>query len=237
MNAHPQAVHESGLSEALLQVARRTEAALGRFFKPGALRLGGGTVLQARWKHRVSTDLDFFCAPAVYLASFRVNGAEMEESLRAISDDPDHTFVDALGAYAVVDNTEVTLLPVEPPLAERTRARLPGTNIETWSSADILAAKLLHRLCGAGLAEPRDLYDLAAAAHHDALALQQAVGLLTPRQRQRAEAVLRMLPGNWLDLTDKPLLGLPADPFRIDVGSILVLLARFSQPGDAPQDP
>ncbi len=237
MIAPTQPAQESGLGEAFLRVARRTEAAVGRFLARGALRLGGETVLQARWKHRVSTDLDFFCAPSVYLASFRVNGAEMEESLRAISDDPEHTFVDALGAYAVVENTEVTLLPVEPPVDERTRARLPGTSIETWSSADILAAKLLHRLCGAGLAEPRDLYDLAAAEHHDPFALRQAMGMLTRRQRQRAEAVLRMLPGNWLDLTDKPLLGLPADPFRIDVDTIVDLLARFSQPSGAAPVP
>lgn len=126
-------------------------------------------------------------------------------------------------------------MPAEPPIGERTGARVSGTGIETWSSADILAAKLLHRLCGAGLAEPRDLYDLAAAEHHDPEALRLAVSLLTRRQLQRAEAILRMLPGNWLDQTDKPLIGLPATPFPIDVESIVDILARFSQPGDPEQ--
>lgn len=146
----------------LQPIIQTVEQAVGRFFPNQTVCMGGGTVLQARWQHRLSSDIDLFCAPSLYRETIHASGAGLERALSGISDDPESTFVDTIAAYTTVQGTEVTILPTEPPLGIATRERIGGTQIESWSSADILASKLIHRICGGGIVEPRDLYDLAA---------------------------------------------------------------------------
>lgn len=74
---------------------------------------------------------------------------------------------------------------------------VPGTRLETLTSAEILAGKLVHRLHGAGIAEARDLYDLALAHERDPAALRQAVFALADHQRVEVAAMIEMLPQDW----------------------------------------
>ena len=198
------------------------------FFPDDALRMGGGTILQARWRHRESTDIDLFCSSPVYLDTVRSHRAGIEQELHEICDGRERTFVDAISSFAEIQGTEITLLPADPPVGERTRRFVPGTQVETWSTADILAAKLLYRLCQAGNAQPRDLYDFAAAAYHDPDALHQAVGILTPRQQKQVRSLLLILPDDWAEGSDKPLRGLPPKPYAADPKTVADLLIEFA---------
>ena len=50
----------------LANLVQRIEPSLIQYFSPCSLRMGGGTVLQARWSHRESTDVDLFVEPQTY---------------------------------------------------------------------------------------------------------------------------------------------------------------------------
>ena len=134
------------LPGALQAVIQTVEQAVGHFFPDQTLRMGGGTVLQARWDHRLS---------------------------------------------------------------------------------DILASKLIHRICGGGIVELRDLYDLAAAAHHEPSALALAAGVIRSHQMKRIEVLLDLLPADWMSASDKPLLGLADDPFDFRPNAIKQLLLDY----------
>ncbi len=128
-----------------------------------------------------------------------MHGERIERELGRIADRTNDTgpFVDQIAAFSLIQGTEVTVLPVVPLIASRTHRFVPGTGIETFSNEDILAGKLVHRLCGAGVAEPRDLYDLVAAERYGPNAQRQAVDLLTDTQLNEISATLLMLPDNW----------------------------------------
>ena len=215
------------LPGALQAVIQTVEQAVGHFFPDQTLHMGGGTVLQARWDHRLSSDIDLFCAPLPYRETLHASGAGLEQALLGVCDDPESTFVDAVAAYTMVQGTEVTILPTEPPLGVPAGQRIDGTQIETWSSADILASKLIHRICGGGIVELRDLYDLAAAAHHEPSALALAAGVIRSHQMKRIEVLLDLLPADWMSASDKPLLGLADDPFDFRPNAIKQLLLDY----------
>ena len=227
---------EAGFRDDVLAVVAAAEAALGRFFPAGEIRMGGGTVLEARWGHRRSTDVDLFCPQATYFAVRRGHASEMEECLRETSSDPDGVLVDLMLTRAVIRGTEVTLMPEEPLINHRTRCVVPGTSIETWSSADILAGKLLYRLSRSQIVEPRDLYDLAAAAHHEPAALRTVARAMGRLHHERIRTLLKMLPEGWAQDSAKPLLGLPEQPIAHGPDTIVALLARFSREAPAPQE-
>ena len=62
----------------LHQVAVDTVTALCTVLEPSWLSIGGGTVLAARWGHRRSTDIDFFCEPVVELSENRLRAGLLE---------------------------------------------------------------------------------------------------------------------------------------------------------------
>ena len=223
-------LYETGIPDGMVARIQSFLRCTQPFFPDDAIRMGGGTILQARWRHRESTDIDLFCSSPVYLDAVRSSRLGMEQKLHEICDDRERTFVDGIASFAEIQGTEITLLPADTPVGERTRRFVPGTNVETWSTADILAAKLLYRLCQAGNAQPRDLYDLAAASHHDPEALHQAVGILTPRQHRQVRSLLMILPDDWAAASEKPLLGLSPEPYAADPQTIADLLVEFAHP-------
>lgn len=220
--------HEPGFRDPIRAVVGDVEAAVGRFFPAGALRMGGGIVLVARWGHRRSSDISLFCPQATYFAVSRRNGQELEQSLQEVSSNPGGVMVDLLQTRAVIRETEVTLLPEEPLIGERTHRVIPGTAIETWSSADILAGKLLYRWPRSQIVEPRDLYDIAAAEHHEPAALRKVAQALGPLHHERIRTLLKMLSEGWAEHITKPLVGLPEKPVAHDPDTIVALLDRFA---------
>ena len=90
------------LPGALQSIVQTVEQAVGPFFPNQALCMGGGTVLQARWRHRFSSDIDLFCAPSPYRETIHASGSGLEQALSRIGDDPESTFVDAIAAYTLI---------------------------------------------------------------------------------------------------------------------------------------
>lgn len=232
---------ETGIPDPIVRAVARFVERVAPFFPAGSLRMGGGTILQARWGHRQSTDADLFCDPRTYVETVRQHGAAMESEIRRVADDEEEgePFVDLVATFSRVGGTEVTVLPAAPLLDERSERRVPGTKVRTESTADILAGKLVHRLGGAGIVEPRDLFDLAAAERHDPMALRRAVGLLTGTQLQGICATLLTLPPRWDVATDKPVLAIAGAYGRVgpdDVVDVLRRSAQASAEGAGPED-
>lgn len=222
---------ERGIPEPIVRAVVCFVERIGPFFPAGSLRMGGGTILQARWGHRQSTDADLFCDPRTYVETVREHGEAMEREIRNVADDEEEgePFVDLVATFSRVGDTEVTILPAAPLLDESSGRHVPGTTVRTESTGDILAGKLVHRLGGAGVVEPRDLFDLVAAERHDPTALRRAVGLLTDLQVQEISATLLMLPPRWELTTDKPVLSISGDHARVVPADVVEVLRRSAQ--------
>ena len=227
---------ESGIPHAIAAVVARFAGRVERFFPAGSLRMGGGTVLQARWGHRQSTDADLFCDPAIYSRVVRQHGPAIERAIREIADRGEEmgTFVDQMATFSRIEGTEITLLPAVPLVGLETGHRVPGTSVATDSSADILAGKLVHRLGGAAVVEPRDLFDLLVAERHDPNALRQATGLLTRNQLAEISAMLLMLPRKWASISEKQVLSVSGERRDVDPIAVVDLLGRFAGPTPGP---
>ncbi|MDE0691265.1 MAG: nucleotidyl transferase AbiEii/AbiGii toxin family protein [Gammaproteobacteria bacterium] len=217
---------ELGIPPTIVRAVQIFVTALAPHLSEGDLRFGGGTALQARWQHRRSTDADLFCDPQTYATAIRARGEAMERALRDVSATTagEGTFVDQIATYTRIECVEVTILPAATLVHPSGSGKfVPGTAVETLTSAEILAGKLVHRLTGAGIAEPRDIYDLAMAREHDPVALRQAVAALTANQRKEVAVMIELLPSNWADSSrERPLLD--ADPNRADLTGLAGLL-------------
>ena len=227
-------LEESGLPQPIIEAVQHLFEATRWIFPEGSLSLGGGTVLQARWSHRESTDADLFCDPGVYHFLFTELGHAFEETLYNLTSEPARLFVERTGLYVEIGSVETTVVPAFRAVGQRTHRHVPGTSVETWSSADILAGKLIHRIYGKGVAEPRDLYDLATAAHRDGNALRQAVRTLSRRERRLVCGQLDLLPASWADASTKPLLGLPEAPYAYTPDIIARLIHDAAKRRPAP---
>ena len=200
---------ETGLPDHIVDAVDAFARTLAPFIPVRDLRLGGGTVLQARWQHRRSTDADLFCDPETYAEAVRTRAREMERALSEVSNTlaGEDTFVDQIATYTRIGGVGTTILPAVVLVDGGSRRFVPGTRVETLTSAEILAGKLVHRLHGAGIADARDLYDLALAHKQDRAALGQAVSALADHQRVEVAAMVEMLPQDWPQATrESPLL-------------------------------
>ena len=221
---------EQGIPPNIVRAVQRFVTALSPHLAEGDLRFGGGTALQARWQHRRSVDADLFCDPQTYATAVRVHGGAMERTLRDVSETTagEETFVDQIATYTRIEGVEVTILPAANLVQPSGSGKfVPGTAVETLTNAEILAGKLVHRLHGAGIAEPRDIYDLAMAQEHDASALRKAIAALTQNQRSEVVAMLEMLPQTWATSSrGRPLLN--ADPDRANLPLLVDLLREHA---------
>ena len=219
---------EQGIPPTIVRAVQVFVTALAPHLAEGDLRFGGGTALQARWQHRRSTDADLFCDPQTYATAVRISGEAMERALRDVSATVagEETFVDQIATYTRIEGVEVTILPAVTLVQKPGSGRfVPGTAVETLTSAEILAGKLVHRLHGAGNAEPRDIYDLAMALEHDPPALRQAIAALSESQRREVVAMIEMLPQSWATSSrERPLLS--ADPDRANLPLLVDLLRQ-----------
>ena len=222
---------ERGIPEPIARAVVRFVERVAPFFPAGSLRMGDEAILQARWGHRQSTDADLFCDPQTYVETVRRHGAAMESEIRRIADDDEEgePFVDFVATFCRVGGTEVTILPAAPLIDEPSGRRVPGTTVPTESTVDILAAKLVHRLSGAGVVEPRDLFDIVAAERHDPMALQRAVGLLSDVQINGICATLLTLPRRWDVRTDKPVLSISGAHGAVAPADVVGVLRRSAR--------
>ena len=168
------------LPEPARTLLRRVKAALDEWVTPicpeeAPWRIGGGTLLAARWGHRLSTDIDIFL--------------DERSGLGALNPRRDMGFTEAMedaGAekLSVEDRSlkyqfragRVELAQLDPrPKVGHEIALVEGWRIPALRNTQILAGKL----GGRGLRSPaRDIFDIAVAGLKDPDALEEAVNLL-----------------------------------------------------------
>ncbi len=173
-------------------VARRMFNVLSEFIAPEHLSFGGGSVLAARWAHRVSLDVDLFCDPGAYESLGRPGLERLEAAIRAIPGCVEEsTWCDSIGTYAEIDGIEVTVLPRGFDLDPRRTTRLAGTALALHSNVDILYGKIVRRMYEAGEIAARDLFDIVCARQFDLPALQAALGKSDPRNIETVRGLIR----------------------------------------------
>ena len=161
-----------------------------------AYRLGGGTILAARWGHRESTDLD-------------VTTETNAKLIRLAADDPGgfvgkmerlggtHEYDEDADRHVVTFGKNKVEIWAKSPLfgSGQTELQIAGERETVLSNAQILRGKLerTHDMV------VRDVYDLAMAAETDPGSLEAAVNAL-PRMRMRAICGDWKLKERWLAL-------------------------------------
>ena len=139
-------------------------------------------------------------------------------------------------AYAPIDGVVVALLPVARFTSVQTGRVVPRTLIETLPNADILAEKLVERMYGGEVFEPRDIFDLTTAAHKDPAALEQALNCLNAQQRTKLADTMTALPKNWVRQSTRPLINPtpPCDAATLAARAIALLAPASESPGFRP---
>ena len=190
-----------------VEAARTVAAVMHRFAPRIRLSMGGGTVLQHRWAHRKSTDVDLFCSPGAFAKAMRDHRRTIEDALIDAGADAERTWCEPLALYAEIRGVETTVLPAAA-LTRRPVAKGEGPDapVALQTNAEILAKKLLHRLFEGEVVEVRDVYDLAAAQEMDQAALRVACAVLPERALASVAAMVSASPPGWGRVTNKPLL-------------------------------
>jgi hypothetical protein len=138
-------------------------------------KMGGGTILAARWRHRQSTDIDLTTS-----ASWQI--AELGQSASNVFTETMGKLGGKLTGYRkgsirmAFPDGKLHVYRVGPqPAAGHRVATIDGEPFEALSTTQILAGKLLNRLSET---PARDLYDVVVAGRKDRDGLEQAVNML-----------------------------------------------------------
>ncbi|MCY4340633.1 MAG: hypothetical protein OXE48_04605 [Gammaproteobacteria bacterium] len=174
------------------------------------LSMGGGTVLAARWNHRISTDVDLFVPPG-RLESLTVDERLLiEKKLTTIPGcDPSRTW-----ANIVAVNCEIAGTPVSVRMmhergngSEQMEVGSQSASPRLQNTSDILHAKLAHRMLLTQKFLIRDLYDVACAEIHDKKGLRLALSRLARREIKHIRAGTRSLSDDWMENDPQKLIG------------------------------
>ena len=180
-------------------LARVAPTLLG-WLGPGGCVLGGGTVLAARWRHRVSTDIDLFTDHQRFTERVARRREEVAAALEALVADAGEGAVEVERGWLRVHFPEgpAALMTIPRPTVRDAYVEYAqGTDILTESTAEILARKLQSRILDLGVFTDRDLYDLLVAQERDAEALQRVLASITGAERAAIASELRALPAHW----------------------------------------
>lgn len=202
---------------------------LTRYFPEEQLVLGGGTVLQARWNHRVSTDIDLFIERKLFEEVIGSFSNVLEQSLYSIRDvDNSRSWVDLNTVYCEVAGTEITVMPSSGYVNEPTGSVVSNTRVKTETTATILHKKLAARMVSAGSCEIRDVFDLFTAIRRDRASLDDAVRPIPQRDLDRISATMKSTPISWFDDTTKPLIGVDPQPNIASMVNALSSVFKFN---------
>ena len=167
---------------------------------PDGCVLGGGTVLAARWHHRVSTDIDLFTDRERYTDRVASRRDEVAAALEILVDEAGEGAVEVergwLRVYFPEGPAAVMTIP-RPTVRDSYVQYVQGTDIPTEGTAEILARKLQSRILDLGVFTDRDLYDLLVAQVRDPEALNRALTSITAGERAAITSELRALPHQW----------------------------------------
>lgn len=162
--------------------------------------LGGGTVLVARWHHRVSTDIDLFTDHERYQERIASRREEVASELEALVTQAGEGTVEVERGWLRVHFPEgpATLMTIpRPTVRDAYTESARGTDIPTESTAEILARKLQSRILDLGVFTDRDLYDLLTARRREPSTLRRVLASITNAERAAIASELRSLPRRW----------------------------------------
>lgn len=135
-------------------------------------KLGGGTVLAARWRHRESDDLDILYDADTETAHFE---SKLEPAMEEAGGKPG-----PWGELSRIDFGEqhIDLMKIAPtPGAGHRKATVDGHPTTVLSSVQILSGKLRNRALDPPV---RDVYDVAVCGIEDPESLEKAINGLYP---------------------------------------------------------
>ena len=175
----------------LLAAAFETmDAALGQVVPAGhRWRLGGGTLLAARWQHRRSTDLDIFLPgdSGIAILDPRWN-PDFANAMRRIGATSVDVLTNSLKFSFPSGRIEITQLDPIPDLPV-IQAVVDGRELAIYHNACVLTGKLHGR--GARL-PARDVFDIGVARDEDPDALRTAVNYIDSNLRAEILHLLRV---------------------------------------------
>ena len=159
----------TGVSQLLKHIRAALDEHIGRVAADGeSWKLGGGTILAARWQHRTSEDLDILYHPDTDTTHFETRLGEALEAAggRVIG-------WGLVSQIAFGKQHQLELMANEPvPPVGHTRAMVDSESTTVLATAQIMNGKIIHR----GLdPPPRDVYDIAVCGIEAPAQLEMAV--------------------------------------------------------------
>ena len=222
------------MTPALAEPFGKLEAALLARTPEGLFVLGGGSVMQMRYDHRDSTDIDLFfpAGKVATVAPLARRGLWKSLFGSTLETDPNQA-----AAKALVDDTEATVYPTESLPTDCSSQPIEGYRTLAQPTRYILHGKLLRSGGKPAELTIRDLYDLAIAARLEPDAIAQALGRIrattdaTPRIVQNLKTTSRNLHKE----DPKPVIN-PRYDLELDgLASRLVPMIETGNPAFAPQ--
>ena len=158
------------------------------------IRIGGGSALAARWRHRRSTDIDLCVAPDLFRrAGDDVRTLAVEAGARNVRSGQGWL-------NGVFPEGEFRISATEPLLDAGTGVeREARFGLPLEPVAEILARKLVLRLHELGEFLSRDFYDLCTAAERDGASLERALSALSSDERREIAREI----SSWGPLADR----------------------------------
>ena len=181
-------------------VLARVAPTLSTLIGSDKLVLGGGTVLAARWHHRISTDIDLFTDVDRYQDRVANRRDQVVAALSRLVSESGEGTVEVERGWLRVNFPEgpAALMTIPRPTVRDPYAEVAeGSGIFTESTAEILARKLQSRILDMCVFTDRDLYDLLVAQERDPAALRRVLASVTEGERVAIASELRTLPPHW----------------------------------------
>lgn len=199
--------------------------------------LGSGTVLAARWQHRISTDLDFFIDYDHFHSTIVANEKEIVASLAAAGAFTAVVLPERIQCVMNPGNVE-TGVHVAPsgmgPRTGRSDDVVGSWRVPAQTNAAILRGKIVGRMMRQARVTVRDVYDIIVADEYDPESLEEAMRGIPASVAQNAIAELDRISDAAKRI--KPLIS----PSRPEVAAALVeqgsrVLRRFASVGSIKQ--
>jgi len=140
--------------------------------------LGGGTVLAARWRHRISTDIDLFTTSDEWM---RVR-ARLVEHLQGMTDLRIGVYP-SMVSCELPDGGRFSFSGSDSVMADPLSAEFEATTgIGLHDTAEILARKIRARMVNSRSYLVRDAYDVVCARIYEPQALGRVLRTLEPQE-------------------------------------------------------
>ena len=219
---------------------RLIETTVLDLFPPSDIVMGGGSVLEARYQHRKSFDIDLFYEALEWDSLYDQFGDDLWKKALGEYWEPDRDPEGRItrAARGWIGDTETTLFPLTAIRIERGKVAIRGSRIKAQSTVQILEGKIEGRLLRNDQDNTiRDLYDITVAARIEPAAVREVLQRLHrwPGGPQEAEQSLAQTPHDLYKLDPRPI-SVPSYEIELEgLAEALIPLVRSADPMDAPK--